>query len=185
MPPDVGQGRRSDLLNATELISNGGSLREIAINDPVTLVRYHRGLGVLIDLLGVKKRTWAPNVIVYWGAPGTGKTRLVYDTHDREQIYEVSTPRSGSEVWFDGYWGQEVILVDDFYGWLKWSFILKFLDRYPQKLPIKGGFTENLAKFVYFTSNQSPDDWYSYGDHKVESALFRRIDHIQEFQPNQ
>lgn len=175
-----GQGIRSDLAVATELIRSGATLREVALNDMVGYVRHHRGFTALKTVLAVNRRTWKPHVVVYYGAPGTGKTRRVYDKHGFENVFEVPTPRSGSEVWFDGYVGQEVILVDDFYGWFRWSFLLKFIDRYPQDLPVKGGFTPNLAKFIYFTSNTGPENWYNYSEKMVFGALLRRVDSVLE-----
>lgn len=171
-----GQGSRSDLSGVTDMVVQGESLRTVAEFDPVCFVRHHRGLTALQTTLRIKKRTWKPTVVILWGPPGTGKTRRVYDTHGFDNIYEVPTPRSGSEVWFDGYMGQEVILVDDFYGWLKWSFLLKFIDRYPQDLPVKGGFTPNIAKYIYFTSNADPASWYNYSDRIIYEALTRRVD---------
>lgn len=177
--PGRGPGYRTDLNDAAERISKGESLKAVAIDDPVLFVKYHRGLTALQTILRPHKRTWKPSVIILWGPPGTGKTRSVYDTHGFEDVYEVPTPRSGSEVWFDGYNGQEVILVDDFYGWLKWSFLLKFIDRYPQDLPVKGGFTPNLAKHIYFTSNADPQQWYTYNEKMIWEALERRVDEIK------
>ncbi|AXH76632.1 MAG: helicase [Circoviridae sp.] len=174
-----GQGTRTDLASAADGIMRGCSLRQVAIEDPVCFVRHHRGLTALQTTLRLMKRTWKPEVVILWGPPGTGKTRSVYDTHGFDNVYEVPTPRSGSEVWFDGYQGEEVILVDDFYGWLRWSFLLKFIDRYPQDLPVKGGFTPNLARKIYFTSNQDPMQWYSYSERMQWDALARRVDDIQ------
>lgn len=174
-----GQGKRTDLHNAASMICDGRSLRDVALEDPVCFVRHHRGLRALQTTLRTEKRTWKPTVVILYGPPGTGKTRSVYDTHGFDNVYEVPTPRSGSEVWFDGYQGHEIILVDDFYGWLRWSFLLKMIDRYPHDLPIKGGFTPNLAKFIYFTSNQSPTEWYKYNDKIIWEALERRVDNIK------
>lgn len=154
-----GQGTRSDLAAATQLIANGATMKEVAQSDMVGFVRHHRGYAALANVLLVQQRTWKPTVVVYWGPPGTGKTRSVYEKHGFGNVYEVPTPRSGSEVWFDGYSGQETILVDDFYGWLRWSFLLKFIDRYPQGLPIKG----NLLLYPIPSSVRLPCGAYPAG----------------------
>lgn len=175
-----GQGRRTDLAAVAEMVAGGASDRTIAEEDPVCFMRHYRGIRVLRSVLAPLRRLWVPEIRIIWGEPGTGKTRSVYEEFKFDDIYQVCTPRSGSEVWFDGYIGQKVILVDDFYGWFRWSFLLKFTDRYPQQLPIKCGYTENLARFIIFTSNQPPQHWYAYNAQMVWGALERRVSTITE-----
>lgn len=119
-------------------------------------------------------------VSVYWGAPGTGKTRAVFDEHGFQDVYTLAST-DGNSVWFDGYEGQPVLLIDDFYGWIKFHFLLRVLDGYPLQLPVKGGFSWALYTKVYITSNSPPSQWYStiYGD--TRAAMDRRITLIKEF----
>ncbi len=80
--------------------------------------------------------------------------------------------------WWDGYDGQEDVVMDDFYGWLKWSFLLNLLDRYPMLVPIKGGTKEFVAKRVFITSNKKPEMWYP---NQIDIApLVRRLEHVEE-----
>lgn len=89
---------------------------------------------------------------------------------------------ANGSIWFDGYQGEDIVLIDDFYGWLPWTFLLKLLDRYPLRVQTKFGVVPFRSKIVYITSNVHPDKWYSYGENMVYEALRRRIDTITHFQ---
>jgi hypothetical protein len=107
---------------------------------------------------------------VYHGPPGTGKTRKALE--ENKEYYLLDN--SGGPVWFDGYEGEETLVIDDFYGWIKYNFILRLLDGHPCRLPIKGGFTYAGWTTVIITSNVHPDSWY-----KCDTqAMHRRITSI-------
>lgn len=163
------QGERSDLAVAVELVKKRGA-SAVAEELPETFVKYHRGLTALQGALE-KPRDTAPEVHVRWGEPGSGKTRFVYDNHPHEEIW---VKPAGD--WFDGYVGQEVALFDDFYGSVKYCEFLKLLDRYPMRVPVKGGFVQWRPRVIYITSNAPPEEWYkSIADKR---ALLRRITSI-------
>lgn len=62
--------------------------------------------------------------------------------------------------WWDGYEGQQVVIIDEFYGWLGYDFILRLTDRYPLLVETKGGTVQFVSRVVIFTSNSHPRDWY-------------------------
>lgn len=66
------------------------------------------------------------------------------------------------------------MIIDDFYGWIKYSTLLRLLDRYPMRVEYKGGQANFLAKTIIFTSNRHPSEWYKMDN----SALMRRITEI-------
>lgn len=112
-------------------------------------------------------------VITLIGAPGTGKSRWAYDNYP--DLY--SKPEG---QWFDGYTGQKTLLLDDFYGDIPYSQLLKVLDRYPLQVPIKGGFVHAQWDTVIITSNKQPEFWYP-----EITALKRRITESHDLtQPN-
>ena len=41
-------------------------------------------------------------------------------------------------LWFDGYRGQKTLILDDFYGWLKYGDLLKILEGHPYRCQMKG-----------------------------------------------
>jgi len=63
-------------------------------------------------------------------------------------------------TWWDGYSGQPVVVIDEFYGWLGYDFLLRLLDRYSFAVETKGGSVSFTSKLVIFTSNKPPSEWY-------------------------
>ena len=107
--------------------------------------------------------------------PVCGKTSYVHDTHG-DDVYVFDDYRNG---WWDGYSGQSVLLIDEFYGNIAYSTFLKLLDGYQIRLNIKGSFTYAKWTTVFITSNQHPKDWYPNG---LTDAMNRRITDIKHIQ---
>lgn len=168
------QGSRTDLEAIATMIKEGKSMREVATEYPLQYIRYNKGFQEL-------QRTLAPvteeyeklQVLVLVGPPGSGKTREAHEIDPKS--YNVPEPMNGS-LWFDGYTGQKTILIDDFYGWLKYHTLLQLCDGYPMQLPVKGSFVGKNWKRVIITSNKPPKDWY---ERTEIDALLRRISKIQ------
>jgi hypothetical protein len=122
-------------------------------------------------------------VMVFFGSAGSGKTRAVYDKHAYEDVYSV-TINGREKVWFTGYNGQDVVLLDDYYGNFPLGFFLRFLDGYPLQLDCKGSHTYANFTKVYITSNVSPEIWYKnlFVKHdELKKALFRRFTLVKKF----
>lgn len=175
-----GQGKRSDLDDVADIICNGGSLNDVIESTPTTYMKYSRGIERLH--FRVLNRTGCStlrdlSVSVHWGPPGTGKTWKAFNEFPGSDIFILTKGNSG--VWFDGYEGHDVLLIDDFYGWIPWSLLLRMLDKYPCRLETKGGHTYANWTKVYITSNVRPSEWYP--NVADCSALLRRIDHSIHF----
>ena len=56
--------------------------------------------------------------------------------------------------------GHEVVIIDEFYGWLPFDLLLRVCDRYPLLVETKGGQTQFVAKVIVITSNSLPSNWY-------------------------
>nr|QBJ04598.1 replicase [Tasmanian devil-associated circovirus 1] len=166
------QGQRTDLSHAVSTALSSGDLREVAAQHPETFVRYYRGLDTLIKTMNkVPRREWKTSVYVHWGPPGCGKSRWASCFADPEVTY-WKAPRN---KWWDGYSGHEVVVLDDFYGWLPYDELLRICDRYPLNLEVKGGTVPFLARTLIITSNKAPQEWYSSDAVPNAEALFRRI----------
>lgn len=165
-------GKRNDLENVYDAIKNGASNTELADSYPSTYMRFYKACDrVRFDQARLDNKFSPVTVSVYIGDAGSGKTRKAYD--EAPDLYRLVP--SDSTVWFDGYQGQETLLLDDFYGWIKYGYLLQLLDGYKFQLPIKGGFTWKQWKRVIITSNKPPETWYSVG---LTDALKRRITEV-------
>ncbi|QVK11260.1 replicase [Equine circovirus 1] len=166
------QGQRSDLSSAVSTVLETGSMSAVAAAHPETFVRYYRGLGELLKVSGrMPQRDWKTQVHVIIGPPGCGKSRWAGQFADMAQTYW----KAARNKWWDGYTGQEVVVLDDYYGWLPWDVLLRLCDRYPMIVETKGGSVPFLARSILITSNKEPQDWYSSDAVPAVEALFRRI----------
>lgn len=163
-------GARSDLEEIREEILAGHSMEQIADDHFGSYVRYFKGIEKYASFKA-KARKEHTFCQVYWGPSGTGKsTRAMYEAG--EDVYVV--PRPHGTPWFDGYEGQSVVVLDEFYGWLPFDLLLRMIDQIPLKLQTKGGFVEFVAKLIIITSNGRPREWYS--EEKVPAARFSALE---------
>ena len=177
----VGQGDRTDIRTIRNAVIEGVSDRDI-IMDPVlgnSWLRTYRGVQAMRSIIFEEKRNWVMDVRIYWGKPETGKSRSVWDEFGIDNVYAKPPGK-----WWDGYQGQETVLIDDFdtddMFDLIYSFYLKLLDRYPMRIEWKGGSGEFYSKRIVFTSNFDPSLWFEH--RKNRDAFFRRISEIRYFE---
>lgn len=175
--PSRGSGSRTDLESLQRGLNDGANLRSISESHFGTYLRYERSIRNYI-MMRRQRVSSPPIVYVYWGKTGTGKTKKVYDDNPNEDIY--SWPGG---PWFDGYDGENILLLDEFSGsQLSLTFMLRLLDRYPFKLPVKGGHVNLLATKIFITSNIDPNLWYPNANLEHQAALYRRLTEIVHFE---
>ena len=127
---------------------------------PEFYCRYHKGLEKLNIDKGPKWRDL--KVTILWGPTGTGKTRQVME---KDNVYKIDPPYK----WWDGYEGEEILLIDDYKrGAIDRGFLLNLLDGYRLRLETKGGHTWALWSQVYITTNYNPEIW-------ADEAISRRV----------
>ncbi len=152
-------GERTDLLDVKLMIDEGETWKAIADEHFGSYVRYHKGFEKYKTLDG-KQREAHTYCKVLWGPAGSGKsTRAMYEARlFGEEPYVM--PRPQGKVWFDGYDGQKVIILDEFYGWLPFDLLVRMIDQLPLIVEQKGGTVQFLAELIIITSNRQPRDWY-------------------------
>ncbi len=180
-----GCGKRSDIVEFRDAIKTGKRRRDLYDDDfqLVLMAKYPR-LYTEIHLLNRPKRVDKPKlrVVLAFGKTRTGKTRWAYDNW--LEFYEMPIT-NGQHVWWDGYDLHLRVLLDDFCGassHVRLDTILKLLDRYPRKVPVKHGHTWYLPYFIYVTTNLHPRDWYTYtGREEMYNALCARFTEVWNF----
>ena len=145
------------------------SLNELIEESPEIYVRYHRGLHRLFSKRQKKLAKVFRNVEVevLIGKTGTGKTRRATAGDDWFIL-----PNSSDRLWFDGYDGEKTLILDDFYGGIKYSVLLRILDGHSYLAPVKGSHVWAQWTKVIITSNAEVPSWYKAG---LTPALERRI----------
>lgn len=177
-PGRQSQGRRTDLLAVQATLDQGGTMRDVAEAHFGTFLRMHKGISLYIELRTVP-RDWRTQVVYVWGPTGSGKSRFVHADSQKLCPQSVCWLPDQSLKWFDGYYGgTKGVVLDDFDGTAPITLLLRLFDRYPMKVPVKGGFQEWNPRIVWITSNYSLEHWYgNHGEHY--NALLRRFDDIQ------
>jgi len=171
------QGARTDIAAAVALLQAGG-IQRVIDEDPVAYAKYHRGLQALE--LGRKLPKPIPKVTLLFGAPGSGKTKRVYEDAPDSGVW--AQPIGTNGLWFDTYHHDKWALLDDFDGKLSkfpLSALLRLLDRYPLPVPIKGGHVWWVPEVICITTNFHPLDWYDWAERPHQwRALKRRIHQV-------
>lgn len=172
---DLRKSKKRKLDEIRDRIQSGASERDIADEYFGLWVRYHKAFNAY-RLLISQSRDFETEVRCYWGKAGVGKSRRA--------SYEAgpNAYRKPLGPWWDGYDGEQNVIFDDFYGWIKLDEFLRICDRYQHRVPVKGGFVNFRPKLIIFTSNVEPLKWYSedilQGD--IRDAFLRRFNKIEE-----
>lgn len=176
------QGSREELIGAVEMTKEGKTWTEIAEELPgavrsINAIKAYRQELINDGTLKPKKvpRNSKTNVILYLGPPGTGKSYSINETWP--EAY-----RKDPDKWWDDYAGEDVVVLDDFKGWLQHTQLQHILDPYPCKVEIKGGKVNFRSSTIVISSNYHPAEWYK-GNEIRTDAILRRIDKIYIWTP--
>lgn len=167
------QGKRNDLAAVVDTISGGADISSVARSHPTSFIKYHRGIKEYIKTIRpIPVRDFKTEVRYYYGEPGTGKSRTALEEAKERAVDSIYYKPRG--LWWDGYQQQDCVIIDDFYGWIKYDEMLKIMDRYPYKVQIKGGFEEFTSKYIWITSNVDVDLLYKFDGYNP-AAFIRRL----------
>lgn len=110
-----------------------------------------------------------------WGPTGCGKSSGVY--REFPGLYPLATYK-----WWDGYAGEDVVLVDDFRpDWCKFQELLTLTDIYPIRNEVKGATIWAQFTTIVFTSPEHPIDMFAPRIAEDVGQLERRITEIRQY----
>lgn len=160
------QGKRSDLEALKDAIQEGKSVEELFDEHFGVMIKYPRGIANYLSIK-TRRRDFQTHWELHLGEPGTGKTTSVASR------YPGAYWKAPSE-WWPGYTGQSVVVLDEFYGYLPFTYLLRLGDSTPLEVQVKGSESQFLASTVVFISNTHPAAWYK--DPRLDvRALLRRF----------
>jgi len=165
------QRNNSDHWDAVWELAKAGGIESI---DPQIRICHYRTLRAICSDYA-KPVGMVRTCYVFWGKTGTGKSRRAWDLAGM-QAYSKDPL---SKFWC-GYSGQETVVCDEFRGGISISHLLRWTDRYPVNVEIKGSSVPLSATKLFFTSNINPRNWYPDLDQETIDALLRRLT-ITEF----
>jgi len=91
-------------------------------------------------------------------------------------------PKAPLTKWWDGYRGQDHVVIDEFSGVVAITQILRWFDRYPVLVEVKGSAIPLVASKIWITSNLEPEEWYP-GLNPIQMAALKRRLTITRFIP--
>lgn len=150
----IRSGHRSDIDQVMDMVKEGKTEEEIAETNPLFWFRNHRAIARYRML---KQKSTFRDVCVYWvwGPTGTGKS------HWAHKHFPDAYWKPPETCWFDGYDGEEVIILDDYRkNWFTFSYMLRLLDKYPMQVQTKGGSQPLLATTFVITAPEPPEQVY-------------------------
>jgi len=166
------QGKRIDLQEVKQAIDDGMGEHELWETYFETMVRYGKAMKEYIDIKRrgqcrkhMTKGTW------YYGPTGVGKSHVAFDDYDPTNTYVKTL----DDVWWDGYEGQETVILNEFRGEIKFSQLLDLTDKWP--MTVKRRSREPVpfvAKRVIVTSAMHPGEVFQKANEADNIAQLER-----------
>lgn len=169
-------GQRTDLESFVDAARTGLPFRDLIVSHaPVASRSFAWASAIATSFM--PDRYFPTHFLHCYGPSGSGKTRIA------TRMFSEGMPELAAHVywkddtkWWDGYNGQEIVVIDDFDHlgpeW-SWKYLLSVLDAKPFKVQCKGGYRSFISKVVYITSLAPMAEWYPTQPDKSE--LLRRL----------
>lgn len=162
------QGQRTDINALGDAILAGASMKQLCTDHTSTMLKYFGNAQKIKQVVSVTKRAWRTELHILTGRAGSGKSytaheegrKYLRDNNLNEEIYDLPVPAPGQRLWFQGYEGQSVVCIDDFYGTIDIHMIKRMADELPLVVEVKNTHEQFLARQIYITSNIGWRNWW-------------------------
>lgn len=178
------QGKRNDIYDMYLMKKEGFTDLEITVNYP----QYARHSKYITDLVYQEKtrryKTQYRDMSVFYiyGPTRTGKTRYVYNKYGYENVYTAEG--YDPNKMFDGYNGEDVLLLDEFRSGLFLGTLLRYIDGHPIKATCRYQNKQLCYTKVYIVSNWALEEQYpeiQSTDRETWKAFIARLNGVFEF----
>lgn len=157
------QGKRNDLTVIQGLLDEGVTIQDISNSHFSAVMRYRRGFeAYLDDKANNVWRTQTTKGVWYFGPTESGKSHMAFIDHgeyhpDRYYLHKVS-----DGGWWDRYTGQDIVIMNDYRGEIKFNELLTYLDKWPETVRRRGQAPRQfISKLIIFTSSLAPEEVYN------------------------
>jgi hypothetical protein len=187
------QGSSEKMTKLREAIADGMSPVELVEEEPGLVLRNRQSLEWYSEQMNMRSavnQIRKLNVRYFFGSTGSGKTFLArreaeYVCHgDIGKIFMLDSGGKRDALWFDGYQYGPVLIIDDYNSWIPIDFLLRILDEYPVRLPVKGSMKWARYTDVWITSNKRLEELTDPTGAPVDprhfQALCRRLNWVVE-----
>ncbi|ALY05866.1 replication-associated protein [Ctenophore-associated circular genome 3] len=161
-----GQGERTDLKRACELIKEGQGMKAVLEECPGVYVRYSRGLRDLALAANIAYEHETTRGIWVYGKSGVGKSHVVRATYP--DYFDKSQSK-----WWDGYDNERVVVLDDLDSDCLGHYLKRWADKYSCTGETKGGTVKLQHRVFVVTSNYLP--WALHENEMMAEAISRRF----------
>lgn len=153
------------------LLQQGIGVQELSTDYPVSFIMH----GSKIRSYALKQkgqRHSAPEITIYYGKTGTGKSALAH--RNFPDAYWPPWPKKGGWWWSD-YEGQDEVILDEWRHQISLDEILRLFDRYPYTVQEKGSSMNMVSTKFVVTTNIHPQFWFPNVAPSTKAPLFRRL----------
>jgi len=171
-------GTRTDVLAVKEDQDNGMPLVDLWENHYAFMIRSHKAAAVYASLRS-PVRKWKTKCMLLVGPSNMQKSALatILAPYFGNSTYRIPA-KKGSGLYFDGYIGQEVAILDEMDGnRMTPTDFNQLVDEYEHSVPIHGGANTNWCpRVLIITSNYLPRYWWKNRNAAQVFQTTRRIE---------